>query len=108
MKDNTIGKTLRYIGFATIFVGGFASLIISTSVDKEFPVTLIVGGLASFISGMCFVGFSEIICLLQVIVNKLNSNNNNNNNNNSINKCQICGHKFEGSEKFCPKCGIER
>ena len=70
MKENKIGKTLLGIGIATIIIGGIASLIISINVDTDFPITWIVGGLASFISGMCFVGFSEIISLLQINVNK--------------------------------------
>ena len=63
--ENKIGKTLHVIGIATIIVGIIGSLILSINLDSDFPITLIVGGIASFISGRVFVGFGEIISLLQ-------------------------------------------
>ena len=68
--ENNIGKTLHVIGIATIIVGIIGSLILSINLDTDFPITLIVGGIASFISGMVFVGFGEIISLLQKNVDK--------------------------------------
>ena len=70
MAENQTGKTLHGIGVATIIVGIIGSLILSINIDTDFPITLIIGGLASFISGMCFIGFAEIISLLQANVNK--------------------------------------
>ena len=68
--ENNIGKTLHVIGIATIIVGIIGSLILSINLDTDFPITLIVGGIASFISGMVFVGFGEIVSLLQKNVDK--------------------------------------
>ena len=68
--ENKIGKTLHVIGVATIIVGIIGSLILSINLDSDFPITLLVGGIASFISGMVFVGFGEIISLLQKNVDK--------------------------------------
>ena len=51
-------------------VGIIGSLILSINLDSDFPITLLVGGIASFISGMVFVGFGEIISLLQKNVDK--------------------------------------
>ena len=68
--ENKIGKTLNVIGVATIIVGIIGSLILSINLDSDFPITLLVGGIASFISGMVFVGFGEIISLLQKTVDK--------------------------------------
>ena len=68
--ENNTGKTLHGIGIATIIVGSISSLILSINIDIDFPVILIVGGLASFITGMCFIGFAEIISLLQANINK--------------------------------------
>ena len=68
--ENKIGKTLHVIGVATIIVGIIGSLILSINLDSDFPITLLVGGIASFISGMVFVGFGEIISLLQKNIDK--------------------------------------
>ena len=86
MKDNQTGKTLYYIGVITIIVGIIGSFICGAvfksitydyssfsgySVDETYNWSLaIIGAVASFISGMCFIGFSEIISLLQRTVNK--------------------------------------
>ena len=71
--ENKIGKTLHVIGIATIIVGIIGSLILSINLDSDFPITLLVGGIASFISGMVFVGFGEIISLLQKNADKQDS-----------------------------------
>ena len=68
--ENKIGKTLHVIGIATIIVGIIGSLILSTNLDSNFPLILIIGGIASFISGMVFIGFGEIIALLQKNIDK--------------------------------------
>lgn len=73
VMENKIGKTLHVIGIATIIVGIIGSLILSINLDSDFPITLLVGGIASFISGMFFVGFGEIISLLQKNVDKQDS-----------------------------------
>ncbi len=65
MSENKVGKTLHIIGVATIIIGVIGSFILSVNLDTDFPIILIVGAISSFITGMCFVGFSEIIALLQ-------------------------------------------
>ena len=62
-NENTISKILKIIGIATIAVGILASLILGNSADE---ITITIGGIiGSVISGMLFIGFSEVINLLQ-------------------------------------------
>lgn len=70
MSENKVGKTLHIIGAATIIIGVIGSFILSVNLDTDFPIILIVGGISSFITGMCFIGFSEIIALLQNNINQ--------------------------------------
>lgn len=65
MRENSIGKTLNIIGTLTIGIGILGSLILSASLDMDSPIIFIGGSVASFISGMTFIGFGEIISLLQ-------------------------------------------
>ncbi len=65
MSENKIAKTLHIIGIATIIIGVLGSFILSVNLDSDMPIILIVGAISSFITGMCFIGFSEIITLLQ-------------------------------------------
>ena len=94
--ENKIGKTLHIIGIITIFVGIIGSLILSINLDSDFPVILFIGSIISFISGMVFIGFGEIISLLQennnkkqeiidIIKHQSNNNINNNSHNNMLN-----------------------
>ena len=68
--ENKIGKTLHIIGILTIALGILGSLILNVSLDDETPIIFFVGGIASFVSGMVFIGFAEIISLLQKNVDK--------------------------------------
>ena len=70
MSENKTGKTLRIIGIVIIVLGIIGSFILSVNNDDDFPITLLVGALVSFILGMCFIGFSEIITLLQKSVDQ--------------------------------------
>lgn len=70
MQENNIGKTLRIIGMLTIGLGILGSLILSANIDEELPIIFIIGAVSSFISGMSFIGFGEIISLLQKNVDK--------------------------------------
>ena len=70
MIENKISKTLRIIGKLTIILGIISSIILSIMIDYDFPITLIVGAIVSFVSGMFIVGFSEVIALLQEIINQ--------------------------------------
>ena len=70
MQENNIGKTLNIIGILTIAIGILGSLILSINLDADSPIIFIGGSVASFISGMSFIGFGEIISLLQKNVDK--------------------------------------
>lgn len=102
--ENKIANILKSIGIITIFIGVVAGLIVgmTLSIPEQgykyitephplrwvYGITLIV---SSFVSGMMFIGFGEIIRLLDRIDKKTNSieinsmdlaNNNINNDNN--------------------------
>lgn len=63
MEHNTISKVLKGIGIGTIIIGVLASLITGSNTDN---IAIIIGGIiGSVISGVVFIGFSEIIMLLQ-------------------------------------------
>lgn len=63
MENNTVSKMLKGIGIGTIIVGVLASLITGSSADN---IAITIGGIiGSVISGIIFIGFSEIINLLQ-------------------------------------------
>lgn len=63
MSENTISKILQGIGIGTIIIGVIASFIIGNNTE-DFAIT--IGSIVvSIISGMIFIGFSEIINLLQ-------------------------------------------
>lgn len=69
--NNTIGKALKVIGVLTIGLGFFASIGINFIYDYE-EIGLIVSivlFISSFVSGMLFIGFSEVIFLLQENLN---------------------------------------
>lgn len=70
--ENKISKTLNIIGIMTIAIGIFGSLILSIKLDSDVPIIFIVGGIASFVAGMFFIGLSEIISLIQKNVDKQN------------------------------------
>lgn len=62
-NTNAISKILKIIGIATAVIGIIASLILGNSADE---ISITIGGIiGSIISGMLFVGFSEVINLLQ-------------------------------------------
>ena len=68
MKENTIALVIRWIGGGVIFVGLLVSLFIGLMMENW--IFLFVGMLSSVISGVMILGFSEIICLLQLNVYK--------------------------------------
>lgn len=68
MQENIISKILAGIGIGTIGLGILAFLIIGTEAKS---IAIFIGGIVgSFILGMMFIGFSEIIGLLQQNVDK--------------------------------------
>lgn len=81
MSGNSVGNILKIVGIAIIIVGIFGSLILggvftimptfgpNDGLVQSFynwPVAL-SGSISSFIIGMLFIGFSEVIDLLHKI-----------------------------------------
>lgn len=63
MSDNTIAKVLKVLGILIMILGILISLILGQS--SESLLITIVGSVSSIISGLLFLGFSEVIHLLQ-------------------------------------------
>lgn len=61
--ESTIAKVIKGIGYAVLILGLLAALII----HQSFSWTLAI---SSFISGILFIGFGEIIRLLYIISRK--------------------------------------
>lgn len=70
MIENKIGKTIYYIGVSIIVLGIIGSFIMGVNFDTDVPVFFIAGIVSSCVTGVCFIGFSEIITLLQKNVNQ--------------------------------------
>lgn len=126
MADNMISKILKYIGIGTIIIGIIASFIVGNSAEES---TITIGGIiGSVISGMLFVGFSEVINLLQqnvdnqekvlkllkeqpkTIIKESSTNNkvqsiNNHNSAKHLFRCANCGKMIE--EYPCCECGFK-
>lgn len=62
---NDIARSLQTIGWFTIIVGIALSVVLLVSGMWQVAVSLFVG---AFISGIMFLGFGEIISLLQKLV----------------------------------------
>ena len=72
--ENTIGGILKAIGILILIIGTIGSFIIAGGDGHRYEFSLfrfIVPEIATTVSGMMFLGFSEIIRLLQDIKNKL-------------------------------------
>lgn len=70
-SENTIGEILKAIGFLVMVFGTIGSIYLATQgYEFEFG-KFILPEIGVIISGMMFLGFSEIIQLLQDIKNKL-------------------------------------
>ena len=68
MQENVIAKVLKGIGIGTIVIGVLAFIVIGSEAES---IAIVIGGIVgSAISGMMFIGFSEIIDLLQQNVDK--------------------------------------
>lgn len=72
--ENATGKVIRTIGQITIGLGAIASIIIWIAVANAYNGALGFGAalgtlVGTFVSGMMFIGFSEIIFLLQENLN---------------------------------------
>ncbi len=73
-SDNTIAKIIKICGIAIIVLGTISSFIIAGGDGYKYRFSFIrflTPELISVISGLLFIGFAEIIKLLQDIKNKL-------------------------------------
>lgn len=74
-NKNSIASTFRVIAWL-IFIGGFLSGLLFGYTDygyrySEFSFTLaMIYWVSAFVSGMVFLGFAEVISLLQELVNQ--------------------------------------
>lgn len=69
--ENTIGGILKAIGFLIIIFGTIGSIYIGGQGYNFSFASFIIPELGTIISGMLFLGFSEIIQLLQDIKDKM-------------------------------------
>ena len=69
MNENGVAKTLRIIGIVEAVCGVILGLVVLTTGD-DFAWAGIAIVITSFITCMLFVGFAEVISLLQKNVNK--------------------------------------
>ena len=69
MKENGIAKTLQIIGIIEVICGSIVGFVILANGD-DFGWLGIAVMIISFITCMMFVGFAEIIVLLQKNVDK--------------------------------------
>lgn len=68
MKENTAAKVIKVIGIIIMVLCILAGIIVSGETTNEIiPTVFIVSGI---LSGTSFIGFGEIITLLQQSVNK--------------------------------------
>ena len=68
MTENSVAKWLKGIGIVIIIAGVFTFAVIAGEIESA---AVFFGGLVGFfIIGMLFVGFSEVINLLQENVDK--------------------------------------
>lgn len=70
MQKNTTATVLKGIGIAAMILCVIGAIIVGSETSNELiPIVFIVGGI---ISGVTFIGFGEIINLLQKNVDKQN------------------------------------
>lgn len=71
MNENGVAKTLRVIGIVEVVCGVILGLVVLATGD-DFAWAGIAIAITSFITCMLFVGFAEVITLLQKSVDKQN------------------------------------
>lgn len=71
-KENTVGKILKVIGVIVVVAGSILGLITGSRAGRFglIPALYLIG--TTFVSGMLFIGFPEIIKLLHEINLKIN------------------------------------
>lgn len=74
LSDNTVAKAIKICGIVIIILGTILSFIVAGGNGRKYEFSLllfITPEAISIISGLVFIGFSEIIQLLEDIKNKL-------------------------------------
>ena len=74
LSDNTVAKAIKICGIIIIILGTILSFIIAGGNGRKYEFSLllfITPEAISIISGLVFIGFSEIIQLLEDIKNRL-------------------------------------
>lgn len=74
ISDNTVANAIKICGIMIIILGTIYSLIVAGGNGRKYEFSLllfITPEAISVISGLVFIGFSEIIQLLEDIKNKL-------------------------------------
>lgn len=72
--DNTVAKAIKICGIIIIILGTILSFIVAGGNGRKYEFSLLqflAPEAISIISGLVFIGFSEIIQLLEDIKNKL-------------------------------------
>lgn len=72
--ENTIAKVIKICGITIIILGTLLSLIIAGIIQQEHKFVLLdflLPESISIISGLVFIGFSEVIQLLEDIKNRI-------------------------------------
>ena len=73
-SKNTVSSIIKYIGITIIVLGTIYSFVIANDREYRYHFNLllfVVPEFISIISGILFIGFSEVIQLLDDIKNKL-------------------------------------
>ena len=73
-KDNTVAKAIKICGIIIIILGTILSFIVAGGTGRKYEFSLLqflTPETISIVSGLVFIGFSEIIQLLEDIKNKL-------------------------------------
>ena len=73
-SDNTVAKSIKVCGIIIIILGTILSFIVAGGNGQKYEFSLLqflTPETISIISGLVFIGFSEIIQLLEDIKNKL-------------------------------------
>lgn len=71
MQENSVSKTIYYVGIAEMVAGIILGFILGYDGSDEHWSIVLTWSVTGFVSGMLFLGFSEVIRLLDGIYSKL-------------------------------------
>lgn len=69
--DNTVAKVIKICGIIIIILGTISSFVLAGRAGKNSLLQFLTSEAISIITGLVFIGFSEVIQLLEDIKNKL-------------------------------------